>query len=417
MIQRLLTFLFLAIAAFGQIETRPASITATATLPQTAPPDVVTFQVLLQSDFSVTAADINTALQGTMLAGATLSDVISNNIYPKGLPIPVLQWEFNMAVPVSAMKDEVTALQALHAQLSQGKIPLDVQYLVSGPQLSTQQQAQGCSLDDLFSAARAKAQQMASAANLKLGSVAALSTYLSTSIGPAAAAPYVVPACTLAVTFAVGQPAARTLTVGASRNVNVANDLVAIDARVDTAAGLALADAVAALPGTGVTAANFRNVYGSSQNGFVSGSPDGSGLEWDFLISVPFSKMKETLAALQSLQQNAQGTKGGKGPVYAISFSVAGTQPSPDLIAAQNCTNAALVSDAQAHARRVAAAAGVALGDIMSISDNSAPTAAQRIGDFTAIYAATTGLFSSSISSVLSYPQSGCYLSVQFGIQ
>jgi uncharacterized protein YggE len=313
-------------------------------------------------------------------------------------PFTVLEWNFQVVAPLSGVKAETAVLKGLQTSLK----PLTLTYSAQA-QTSTQAQIQACALSDLVSGARTQAQQLATAANLVLGNVAAMTTYLSTRIGPAAPLPYVAPACSLTMTFGGGQTSQRTLTVAASRTINVAPDQVALAAYVDTTVDGTLDDAVAALAGTGFTAANLLN---------VSPLYSQSGNEWLFSVTVPLAKITDSLAALQKVQN---GVSGMAGVVTAVGFDVQGTQVSSDLAAAQDCTKTALISDAQAYARRVAAAAGVALNGILAISDNGSPAVAGAFFAASTLGVVRTGDFS-LVNSIVTSPQPGCSVTVQFGI-
>ena len=82
---------------------------------------------------------------------------------------------------------------------------------------------------------------------------------------------------------------------------------------------------------------------------------------------------------------------------------------SAELVASQDCTKTALVADAQAHARRVAAAAGVSLNGIVTISDGYA-------GSGTYSYIGVVSNPFLSLNAVLVGPQPSCSVTVQFGI-
>jgi uncharacterized protein YggE len=390
--------LVLVSAAFGQINTTN-SVTVTAGPRQTAtPPDQVIFTVTIEAGLSVTINDLITALKGTGLSATNFVNVYSSQQYTPATnqPFTALEWIFQVAVPLGGMKAETAVLKALQTSLK----PLTLTYTLQA-QTSTQALVQSCSLSDLVSTGHTQAQQLATAANLVLGNIAAIATYISTRIGPAAPLPYVAPACSLTMTFGLGQASQRTLTVSASRSVSVTPDQVVLGAYVDTAADGTVDDAIAALAGTGLTAANLINV-----NPLYSQS----GNEWVFSVTVPLAKLTDSLAAFRKAQN---GVSGSAGIVTAVSFAVLGTQVSSDLAAAQDCTKAALVSDAQAYARRVAAAAGVALNGILAINDGGAQTS----GAFFALASLNTvrsGDFS-LVSSVLTSPQPNCSVTVQFG--
>ncbi len=312
-----------------------------------------------------------------------------------------LNWLFQLPVPLAGVKDQVAALQTLAASLGKAQTPLSLSYTASGPQASASAQVQGCGLGDLVSAARTKAQQIAEAANGKRGNISAMSFSVSTMIGPAAASPYVIPACSLGVTFGGAQQVPNAITVSASRTVNVPPDMVTIYAYVDNGAIATIDGALAALPGSGFTAANLYNFSANSQSGQ-------SLLEWEFSMALPFSKMNDTLAALQ--QAASQST--------AVSFGVGGAQLSPQLLAAQDCSYASLLNDAQAQARQVTAAAGISLNDLIAVGESSTPTAAFRSGDFSQIVTGNFTIYNPFTVSYPTYPSqpTSCTLVARYGM-
>jgi uncharacterized protein YggE len=367
MLRRLLPLLLLIFAAgFGQTTGGSAAISVTATLGQNLQPDQTIFNVGIQSPLTTTLDDLTAALKGTPLTPATFSNVTSVQNYVNNQPpSTALDWIFQFPVPLAGVKDQIAALQALATTLGKAQTPLSLSYSASGPQTSAQAQVQGCGLSDLVSAARTKAQQIADAANRKPGNISAMSFSVSTMIGPSATPPYVIPACSLGVSFGGPQQVPNSVTVSASRTVNVPPDMVIIFAYVNSGIIATIDDALAALPGSGFTAANLYYFAANSQ-------PGPPPVQWEFSMAVPLSKMKDTLTALQKAA--SQNT--------AVSFGVSGTQLSPQLLAAQDCSYASLLNDAQAQARQVTAAAGVSLNDLISVGDTSTPIAAERSGDF-----------------------------------
>ncbi|HWY47575.1 MAG TPA: hypothetical protein VNX70_09340 [Bryobacteraceae bacterium] len=156
--------------------------------------------------------------------------------------------------------------------------------------------------------------------------------------------------------------------------------------------------AVAALSNSGITAANFVGV--------TAGSASQSPLQWLFTLVAPIAKIKATLASLTTLQQSIGQNNSG----MTLSFQVQGSQVSSDLIQSQACAAKDLVAVAQTDAQSIAAAAGLAIGPIVAISDGSSamPTFTARAGDFfvgNSIY--TTGLWFDPTPP-------GCYIEVKF---
>ncbi len=359
--------LSISAAGFGQTTGGSTAISVTATLGQNIQPDQTIFYVTIQSPLTTTFDDVMGALKGTPLTPVTFSNVTTTQNYVYNQPpTTALNWVFQLSVPLAGVKDQVAALQSLTTSLSQAQTPLPLSYTASGPQTSATAQVQGCGLSDLVSAARTKAQQIAGAANRKPGNISAMSFSVSTMIGPSATPPYVIPACSLGVTFGGPQQLPNAITVSASRTVNVPPDMVNIYAYVEDGAITTIDGALAALPGSGFAAADLVNFSANTQ----SGPPP---VEWEFSMAVPFSEMTATLTALQKAA--SQNT--------AVTFGISGTQLSSQLLAAQDCSYTSLLNDAQAQARQVTAAAGISLNDLISVSDSSAttPAYASRLGN------------------------------------
>jgi hypothetical protein len=85
------------------------------------------------------------------------------------------------------------------------------------------------------------------------------------------------------------------------------------------------------------------------------------------MVTVSFSKMKDTVTALSQAAASLGSIQGSR----TLAFSVAGTQNSPDLLASQPCPMTALISDARRQADAMAAAAGMRTGAIVSVSDGT----------------------------------------------
>ena len=135
----------------------------------------------------------------------------------------------------------------------------------------------------------------------------------------------VVPAF-LVSTVAFAQLDSNSVTVTASRNIPAAADQLTFYAYVSSGIANTLDDIVAALQGSGITAADFQ---GLNNNGvlppIVNGSPIAApALQWQFAFTAPLAKMKDTIAALTALQQSIPK----KSPGMTFNFSVGGLVPS-----------------------------------------------------------------------------------------
>jgi hypothetical protein len=190
-----------------------------------------------------------------------------------------------------------------------------------------------------------------------------------------------------------GQLDSDTVTIQASRYANLTPDQVVFTVSVSAGPTTSLDQIVAALANSGITESHFVGVTGGTDNQ--------SPLQWLFTLAAPLTKIKSTIATLTALQQSIAQNNSG----LTLSFQVQGTQFSPESIQSQTCAAKDLVADAQAQARNMVAAAGLAIGPIVAISDGSAVTGAFRttvpvsISDFLLGYTATP---------------SGCFLEVKF---
>jgi hypothetical protein len=179
-------------------------------------------------------------------------------------------------------------------------------------------------------------------------------------------------ALVLSGSLAFGQIDSNAVTVTASRNATLQPDTVLFDVTVATGFNAGLDDVIAALAGSGITAANFTNV--SSQQfiqdfnpGVVAPQPM---LQWTFVLPVPLSKLKDTSTALSNLQQSIAKKNAG----LAMSFFVQGTQVSPQLQQSQPCVVSDLLTDARAQAQKLADAAGLTLGQLLALSSATSST-------------------------------------------
>ena len=120
-----------------------------------------------------------------------------------------------------------------------------------------------------------------------------------------------------------------------------------------------------------------------------------------------------TLTQLVSAQQSISANNSG----LTLTFYVEGTQASQQLQQAQPCSQAALLGDAQAQAKQVAAAAGVSAGAVLSI-DSVASAALQLLaGSFYSQAAISVASPTPAVwfpTPVYTTPQTTCSLTVQF---
>jgi uncharacterized protein YggE len=196
--------------------------------------------------------------------------------------------------------------------------------------------------------------------------------------------------------LAFGQLETDTITIQASRSVNLAPDQVSFYVSVTADPTSSLDQIVAALSGSGITASNLSSLYGANDN---RGS-----LQWSFTLATPLTKMNATIASLIALEQSMVKYSSG----MSLTFQVQGAYVSPEAYQSQSCSTRDLVGDAQAQAQNVAAAAGFAVGPIIKISDGSSATTPAYVPN---------EVFSFGQASVLlgyTTTPSGCSLEVKF---
>jgi hypothetical protein len=219
------------------------------------------------------------------------------------------------------------------------------------------------------------------------------------------ATPTYLPTCYLTARFALGtaQPLdSDTLSIAASRILSVQPDQVLVAVSVNAPATASLQDVIDEVPGFGITSADLSAAHGAF---------DGDRSQWVFTLAIPFAKLGDTLTRLASLQQKIGGPVGQPD----LNFNVQGARVSDEVQAAQSCSFQALVTDAQAQAQKLASAAGLTLGPVVSVSDGST---LQSVGVFSAgIASVPYGILSiNQWFSPAPTPAQPCALTVQFKI-
>jgi uncharacterized protein YggE len=378
----------------------PNSVTVNISRNANLQPDQILLGIVVNTGPAATLDQVLAALQGSGITQANFSSLSSSQQYsPKGGPAQQLAWGFSLPVAFSNLKSTVTMLSALQTAIAKNNPGFTMSFAVQGTQVSPQaQQSVSCAAADLIADARARAQSVAAAASQSLGPLLAMSS-ASTATGPLSgifATPTYLPVCSLTATFALGaSPAPGAITIAASRTMSVQPDQAVIVVNVSAGLTLTLNDIVAELEGSGITAANFVGAYGQANS-----------TQWNFSLPVSFAQLPAELSTLAQLQQTLGASKG----LPYLTYSVQGTQVSPGLQASQTCSLSGLVSDAQSQALKLAQAAGVTLGPVISVTDSTGT----RAGDLAAvIYDPTTGNPFGGIQSVLPAPPP-CALTVQF---
>ncbi|HEX5227364.1 MAG TPA: SIMPL domain-containing protein [Bryobacteraceae bacterium] len=170
--------------------------------------------------------------------------------------------------------------------------------------------------------------------------------------------------------LAFGQLDSNSITVTATNNVALQPDQAVFAVSVTSPLTAGLDDVLAALAGSGITAANFSGVSTQStisiigNPGLLPGTLPAPMLTWTFTLTGPLANTKATVASLTTLEQNIAKGKNG----LALSFSIAGTQVSQQLAQSQTCSYSDLVASATTQAQALATAGGVTLGSILALS-------------------------------------------------
>jgi uncharacterized protein YggE len=163
----------------------------------------------------------------------------------------------------------------------------------------------------------------------------------------------------LPLSLAFGQVDSNSITVTSSRSpASSTPDQALFAVRVSSALNTGLDDVIAALQGSGITAANLQNLNEYSTS---TGMTQTQMLDWWFTFPAPFAKNKDTITTLVALQAKIAQNNSG----MTMSFSIQGTQSSVQPTA---CSLADLLTDARTQAQKLADGAGVVVGIILAMS-------------------------------------------------
>jgi hypothetical protein len=160
-----------------------------------------------------------------------------------------------------------------------------------------------------------------------------------------------------------------SITVTASRSTNPQADQIVFGVYLATGLDATREDALAAVQAAGITLANFGSVV-TNQQYLSNGQATHSSLAWSFSLPVALSSMKRTIGLLSAVQASVAKTNNG----MSLSFSIQGTQVSPQLQQSQTCSLSDLIDDARAQGRKMASAAGMSLGLIQAMSSATVTT-------------------------------------------
>jgi uncharacterized protein YggE len=188
---------------------------------------------------------------------------------------------------------------------------------------------------------------------------------------------------------AFAQLDANVITVTASRQVSVPPDQVSI---------------AVTFPGGDLQTLNLLTSVFPTANLMSAGG------SWTLTFVTPIQDLTASIVSLHALASEN----------HNVSYYVQGATVSPQAAAAQQCPYPALINDARVQAGKLASAAGVTLGQLVSMAQGNpatpAPTSVARLGDFLVGYV-TVNPFAATVSSILASPvDPSCSLTVQFAI-
>jgi uncharacterized protein YggE len=173
---------------------------------------------------------------------------------------------------------------------------------------------------------------------------------------------------------AFAQLDSNSITVSASTNATLQPDQVVFAVSVGSTINTSLDDVLAALQGSGITAANFSGVSTQGQTIATLGTLPltlAPTLSWSFTLPAPLANIKATVASLTTVEQNITRLKNG----LMMSFSIIGTQVSQQLAQSQTCSLSGLITAATTQAQNLAAVSGFTLGTILALSSSTSSVA------------------------------------------
>jgi hypothetical protein len=149
-----------------------------------------------------------------------------------------------------------------------------------------------------------------------------------------------------------------TVTVSTSQPNSLTLDQVSLALSVTSPPGIGLSAVTGALSDAGITNATLYGVATSSNT-------TSSSYLWSFSLLVPFTQLSATLAELSTAAATIQQNNSG----LSLSFGVTGLSSS-QAQQPPSCSSSNLLQAAQSRATQIAAAAGLSLGPVLSLSNN-----------------------------------------------
>jgi hypothetical protein len=202
----------------------------------------------------------------------------------------------------------------------------------------------------------------------------------------------------LSVPAAFAQLDSNSVTVSATRSMSQQPDQVLFGVTVQSGFNTSLDDVVAALQGSGITAANFAGV-GTGPNPLLSAGPVTQSLQWIFALPVPLAKIKDTIATLTTLQKSIAQQNTG----LVLSFNVQGAQVSTQAQQSHVCPTADLLADARAQAQKLADAVGLSLGTVLAMSSGTSASSSVGSVSFAGLFVSAPPVLPSICSMTVKF--------------
>lgn len=159
--------------------------------------------------------------------------------------------------------------------------------------------------------------------------------------------------------FAFSQISNNSVTVTASQTVTQQPDQGIFSVTVTSGLDKNLTDVVGALQSAGITAANLVGITSPqlvSVGGAVPPPPPAAQLQWNFQLTAPIAKVKDTTAALAALAQSIPQNNSG----LSLTFALQGTQVSSQQT--NGCNLSDLLAQARTQAQQLTSAGGSTAG-------------------------------------------------------
>ncbi|HUA86019.1 MAG TPA: hypothetical protein VMB85_19315 [Bryobacteraceae bacterium] len=167
------------------------------------------------------------------------------------------------------------------------------------------------------------------------------------------------------------------MTVTATTSTTLQPDQAVFEVIVNSDVNSTLSTILNAVQPVGLTIANFSGVASVSTSTTAPVGP--TALQWVFALPVPIASTASTVAALASLASSVPQANGN----LSITFSIIGTQVSPQLQQSQTCDIPGLINQARTQAQTLASAANRSVGGVLSISGTTTgPSSTYTVNTF-----------------------------------